>query len=324
MILRRRSFNLAQEIRDAMRWGNKKQAKPLVAGRDRSLAQANPQAVYSYHSYRAKPNVPERGGQRISAGTQQKTAKRRGLLLLPSRQRAVYWICFALIALCSAKVLVVVPQSRVVVTDNGANLGLPVAKYAQSADTALQSSLLNAIKPTVHASGIARDLERRYPELSSVVVAVPLIGNRPVVYVSAERPAFALDTGTGLYSISTEGYVLARLDSLPSDLIRLKEVGSREPKPGSRFLPGSTVVFAKIVAYQLVQAGYTIDYLSLPVNAPYEMDLQITGQPYIVRYNLQADALQQSGGAIATLKKLGSNRPGQYLDVRVPGRAYYR
>jgi hypothetical protein len=36
------------------------------------------------------------------------------------------------------------------------------------------------------------------------------------------------------------------------------------------------------------------------------------------------EVMQQSGGAVATLQQLGSTMPAQYVDMRVPGKAYYK
>lgn len=309
-----------------MRWGKKKQPKPLIAGRDRSVPRTPAQPVFSYHSYRAKPSLYERETIRTDAPRKRLAYAYNKIPWVASwRQGVVYWVCLMVIVLCAAKVLIVVPQSRIVVTDNQADVDLPQAEYAQYANRALRSNLLNTMKPTLNTNGIARNMEQKYPELSSVVVEVPLIGNRPVVYVAAEKPVFVLETTSQRYTISSSGYVLSELTmSAPSTLVRLKESSNRQPKPGSRYFAGSTVTFAGTLAYELTKAQYKVEYLELPTNAPYEIDVRLSGKPYLIRFNLQADVMQQSGGAIATLRQLGANEPKQYLDMRVLGRAYYK
>ena len=64
----------------------------------------------------------------------------------------------------------------------------------------------------------------------------------------------------------------------------------------------------------------------LPVGTS-ELDVKLTNQPYTVKFNLESGtARQQAGTFLATQAKLQSQNvtPGQYVDVRVGGRAYYK
>jgi hypothetical protein len=66
--------------------------------------------------------------------------------------------------------------------------------------------------------------------------------------------------------------------------------------------------------------------MSLPSNAN-ELDIQIAGQPYEVKFNLHSDKAREQAGTylatIASLQKQGIT-PSKYIDVRVDGRAYYQ
>jgi hypothetical protein len=80
----------------------------------------------------------------------------------------------------------------------------------------------------------------------------------------------------------------------------------------------------KTVHYQFAQTDIKVNALVLPAKKAYEVNARLEGKPYIIRFNLQEDALQQSGAAIATIEQFGSTVPTGYLDVRVPGRVYYK
>jgi hypothetical protein len=96
------------------------------------------------------------------------------------------------------------------------------------------------------------------------------------------------------------------------------------PRPGRQLLPSSTVGFAQTVAYQLNAAHLVASAFVLPANSPYELDARLEGKPYMIRFNLEADALTQCGAAIATIQQLSGVNPSSYVDVRVPGKVYYK
>jgi hypothetical protein len=243
-----------------------------------------------------------------------------------SAYTVVVGICTLVVVVCIVKLLSVSQSSKVVVsaTANHPVSQLAIESYTKAADALLKGSLLNRSKITLNTNGIESSLQKQFPELTSVVVTVPLVGNRLVIYVSPSKPAFVLQTGSGLYSIDAKGYVLTQLTTPTDGLVLLKETSSRTPKPGSQYLASSTMTFCSTVAYELEQGGVPLAYLDLPTSAPYELDAYVAAKPYYIRFNLQADAMQQSGAAVATLQQLGANTPGQYLDVRVSERAYYK
>jgi hypothetical protein len=153
---------------------------------------------------------------------------------------------------------------------------------------------------------------------------VPFLSSRPVLYIQPADPSLVLQTTQGNYALNQTGLVLSRLTHVPANVPVAVDQSGLTPRPGKQVLPGSTVLFAETVAYQFKAAQLTISTFVLPANAPYELDVRLAGRSYAVRFNLQADALTQSGAAIATLQQLGSAVPSQYIDVRVPGRAYYK
>ncbi len=308
-----------------MGWFNrKKQTTPLVPGRDRMSTSVKTRPVYSYYAGRT---VSEKAsGHTPQPRSVSSSAKPAARLRFLSAYAIVVMVCTLVVVICIVKLLAVSPDSKIIVS---AASDYPVSQlatesYARAANVLLRGSLLNRSKLTLNSNGIASSLQKRFPELTSVVVTVPIVGNRPVIYVAPSRPSFTLQTGNGLYSMDAKGFVLAQLTTPAAGLTVLKEASNRTPRPGSQYLASSTVAFCVTVAYELKQGGISVAYLNLPTTAPYELDAYVTAKPYYIRFNIQADALQQSGAAVATLQQLGANTPGQYLDVRVSERAYYK
>lgn len=303
---------------------NTKKAPPLVPGRDRTVMSGKTQPVYSYYAGRPisekARSVP---GQRTISAVKPTT---QGRARRVSAYTVVVLVCAIVVVVCIVKLLAVTPNSKIIVA---ASSDYPVSQlatdaYARAANTLLRGSFLNRSKLTLNSNGIASSLQKQFPELTSVVVTVPLVGNRPVIYVDPSKPAFAVETAGGSYSMDAKGYILARLSSSPASLTVLKETSSRTPRPGTQYLSSSTVSFCSTVSYELKQAGIPVAYLNLPAAAPYELDAYVSGKPFYIRFNIEDDAMQQSGAAVATLQQLGANTPGQYLDVRVSERVYYK
>lgn len=299
-------------------WGKRKKQEEAarIPGRDRAQPNAPSAPVYSYYARRA----PESRQNSQNRASQEDVPRKRS----PRLHRLLLIGYAAIILVCFVKITFVIPDSKVVVSGSYTATQLPVDSYAAAADSLMRGSVLNMSKITLDTNGIARQLEQKFPELSSVVVAVPVVGNRPVVYVSASEPAFILDTNSGQYTIDTSGFVLTQATAPTNALLRLREPSNRTVTPGKQYFAASTVHFASVVAYQLQKAGYEIDHLELPVASPYELDVYLKGKPYYIRFNLQENPEQQSGGAVATLSQIGKDAPKVYLDMRTPERAYFK
>lgn len=299
----------------------KKKAKPLVPGRDRSST-GSQRPAYSYYSVPRPAPTGDRSPVRREGRAPVTTRRRR-----VSGQHVVFVICSVLVVFSLGKVFAVSQESSIVLSaDTDTHItDAALDTYRATADELLAQSPLNRFKLTVDTYGIAAELKAQFPELESVVISLPILGNRPVVYVAPTTPVFALETPAGNYSVDKNGYVLARLTSQEQSLIILKDTSNRTPKPGEQYLASSITTFAATVHYELTQqSAGTIAYLDLPVSAPYELVAHLADAPYYIRFNLRADAMQQSGAVVATLGYLQGNTPSQYLDVRTPERAYYR
>lgn len=306
----------------------KKNKTPAKQGRapERQVQRGGrPSPAFSYYSsnrgselQRVRPGVRQEQVQ-----PPQKTERKRR----PVFSQLPFWLLVALVMVCAAKVLWLSTNPKVIIVGKSAvsaNYLQSSDVYADAAHRLLTSSFTSHTKLTVDLSGTAAALERQFPELQAVSLGVPLISSRPIVYVQIAQPTLVLQTGDGNYALNKSGVVLAKLSAVPGGIPLIADQSDARPMPGKQFLSSSTVAFVQTVAYQLTAAHIPVSVCTLPSGSPYELDAHITGQPYYIKFNLQADALKQSGAGIATLQQLGGNVPGSYLDVRVPGRVYYK
>jgi len=239
-----------------------------------------------------------------------------------------FWILLLVVVVCTIKILSLSNDPKVIVVgDNssGSNYLQSDAVYVVAAQKLLATSITNKSKLTVNTNGITQSLKREFPELADVSMSIPLVSNRPVVYIQPAVPSLVLQsTKDSNFAINDTGFVLSQLSSLPSGVPLVIDQSGLSPSPGRQLIPSGTVSFVKTVAYQFGAAHLTISSFVLPAGSPYELDAHLTGKPYAIRFNLENDALTQSGAAIATVQQLGGKVPSDYIDVRVPGRVYYK
>lgn len=241
--------------------------------------------------------------------------------------RLPVWLLAAVVVVCVVKILALSTSPKVVVVGRSATAASYLQSggvYATAAQKLLAHSFTNRSKLTVNLDAVSRGLKYDFPELQDVSIGVPLVGNRPVVYIQPAVPSLVVETTHGNYLLNGSGVVLAAVKHLPTAVPLAVDQSGLVPSLGKRLLPAATLSFMQVVSYQLAAAHLSLTTFVLPAGAPYELDVRVGGEPYVVRFSLEASALTQSGAAIATIQQLGSTVPSTYIDVRVPGRVYYK
>lgn len=222
------------------------------------------------------------------------------------------------------------PQVRMVGTANQAYFMHDMSAYQHVASEALGSSVLNRSKLSIDTAAIEDSLLKEYPELSHASVGLSPFSNRAVIHLQPHKPAMVLSSidntaylldinGRAIVSASdiTDGGELKVPTVLDKSGIRVER--------GVQALPGQVVTFVDQVTSTLNAADIEYGLLELPETAN-QLNVRLAGLPYYVKFNLQGDPRQQTGAFIAAKLRLDRDRatPSEYLDVRVPERAYYK
>jgi len=202
--------------------------------------------------------------------------------------------------------------------------------YQAAADRLLAASIWSRNKLTINTSKLEQQLTAQFPELASSHITLPLLAHRPLVYIDTAQPALLLTTADGTYLLDSTGKALltgAQLNRLSNrKLPMVNDQSGLRVQLNHQVITSQNVGFIETVVAQLTAKHAPIATMTLPATAS-ELDVQIAGQPYFVKFNLASnDARQQAGTYLATaaqLQKQGTI-PAQYIDVRVDGRAYYR
>jgi len=285
--------------------------------------------TFSYYASRRNQDEANRtteAARRLGQPNSQNIASSSGSQNGQSFLRTVSTWLMVLFALgMFAKIISLSPESRVIVVKNGAeNLAqIETPVYQKKANELIASSLLNRTKFTLDTKGVATAMQTHFPELQSVVVTVPLIGERPIVYVMPVKALVSIETNQGMYSLSDSGRVITRVASNNQGGVIIRDLSGVSPEVGKQLIPATTVSFIQRTIYQFEKAGLQAESITLPNASAYEVDLKLKSRASIVKMNLTEDPLRQSGAAIASIKQLGLSQP-TYVDVRVPGRVYYK
>jgi hypothetical protein len=305
----------------------KSKKPPEETGRRRPIpgSQSRP-ASFSYYS-QSQP----RGENTPTARRQPIPKPKTEVLHYVGQRFGVFIAIFATAALLISSVQVSRNPRIRIVNDTEVYRIHSDSLYQEALSRELQASWTNSNKITINTDQLALDLQKSYPELADVSVALPVLGQRPIAYLQMTRPSVLLvTTGGNAYVLDETGRVLApaaRVTNLDSfKLPTVTDNSGLNPEVGKLVLPGSTINFIRGVTYQLQSAHVAYDKLVLP-EASQELDVYLSGKSYLVKFNAHDDSAREQAGAFlavqARLDKQGS-LPASYIDVRLPGRAYYK
>lgn len=202
--------------------------------------------------------------------------------------------------------------------------------YAAAATKILTSSILNRNKITVSTNDLASRLTAQFPEIATIQVGLPLLTHRLSLTITNAEPVLILATANGSYALDAGGTALlsgAQLATLSSlNLPLVTDESSIKVSLRHQALTSDNINFILTVIAQLQARKLPLEALTLPGGAS-ELDVRLSGQPYYVKFNLASNSSrQQVGTFLAAYDRLqaAQTTPGQYIDVRVDGRAYYK
>lgn len=307
----------------------KKQAPQPERRRPISGPPQAPSAAFSYRAARSVRQDAARDTDRPDETALAARRKRRRSLLSNAR---VIGVTLAIVLFAVLDLMLGTTPKVVETGDSSGQIFLrSSAAYAAAADKLFAGSMFNRNKVTVDAKQISADMLREFPELTAVNVSLPFVGSQPVMYIQPATPKLILATqGSGTLVIDNEGRALINTSQVAGisklQLPTVTDQSGLSVQVGKSALTAANVSFITEVVGQLSAKGVTITSLTLPA-ASSELDVHVIGANYFIKFNLAVtDARQEAGTYLAVRNYLASHKqtPLAYVDVRVPGRAYYK
>lgn len=279
-------------------------------------------AAYHYSAKRSKADkLFDRGG---ATKEEIKSAK------MHRRAREIPTYFALLLILASVFYLASLSTAAQITVDGSQELLRDRSAIQPKANQVLSSSLLNRSKFTFQGDKVEAELRQAFPEFAEVDVSTPLFRHRPHVVITLARPAALLSTGTNIYLIDDQGRALfdttrnkPSFDT--SDLPLLQDQSTLNIEVGKTALSRTQVAYVQEVRAQTEQKGLKIESM-LMVSGGGELNVRFGGLPYYVKFNFFEDARKSTGTFLATKEKLDADKskPTEYIDVRIPERAYVK
>ncbi len=303
----------------------KKQTPHVPARNVRPQQTAN---VFSYYASRSSSDSSQ--GRRV-----EQPGKKKRLVVFDTRK----WLSYApslaagvIVAACLVYISTLSGQVKLQAI-GGDGKGMAAGQldaYVPEVRAIFNESIYTKSKLLINTDEVARKIQDKFPELGEVSIILPLVGRRPIVQVNPTEPALILVTHTDSFVIDESGRTISKASDVDSSirdkLPVLQDESGLSLERGEYALPEGTVAFVREVAMQLADKGHKIRSMSLPPVAN-EMHLRLeSGPSYYVKFDLAGESRVQAGALIATKEKLEQDgvAPQEYLDVRVPGKVYYK
>lgn len=272
--------------------------------------------IYAYRSLRDERGAEPRVTQRSVQGSSKKQ-------LLIRRVTLVLCLLVLLFGLWLK------PTPKVTIIKIPGTIARDQAYYETEIRRVWAKKLSNQSKVTIRADKLSRDFMSQFPELETVRVELPLVGQLPNVVVSPGKPVLLLVTQRGAFYVANNGRTMVR-----SDFVRANELGSiptvRDdsglvPEPGKPALPLAQMQTIISVIQLAQEANIDLESVTLPL-LPNELDLVVKGSGYTVKFALDQPPEQGIGALIALRNKFKTDgiQPTAYVDLRVPDKAFYK
>lgn len=306
-----------------------RQNSDMPRSRDRSaVSRSESPRSASVFSYYANRDISDSARIRDTEQVEQleRPRKRRWFTLRNVLTSIAVIIVFAVMISLNSKPKVVI------LGDSSSQFALQDQKaYQKDVSDILSTSLSNGNKITFDASSVANKLISMHPELHAASISLPFFGRTATVYIQPSIPQIVLSTlHDGQVVLGSSGVVLGAYTShmqLPSSraVPIIEDQSGYSVQRGRIALPSQSVTFISQIAGQLYSKSIVAQIWTLSPDGN-ELDVKVSGMPYIVKFNLQGEARVQAGNFLAAKNYLDSKqiKPAQYIDARVIGKVFYK
>lgn len=290
----------------------------------RSAQKPEPNKVFSYHAARNLSEYGERNRLRPEMAVDVRSRKKNVFAA-----RIPFVLAVLVLLGCVGYNLLLSTEPRIIMagSDESAVLLRDQEAYETVATKVLEASPLNRSKVTFQTGDVSRELNDAFPELSRIDVSLPLLGQRPLVYIEPAEPVLVLVAQDGTsYALDLQGRIISTdVRRVPDSVPYVNDQAGLELRLGSQALPSNSVAYILEILHQLKARNIATESIALPAGV-HELQLWPNGADYYVRLSLREDARQQVGTYIALREYLQDNdiKPSRYVDVRVGERVYYR
>lgn len=204
------------------------------------------------------------------------------------------------------------------------------SSYEQEIDKQLKSSIFYRDKITFSSDNLSKSIREQFPEVNDIKIIIPLLRHRPIIEISLAKPTAKLVTAQKTYILDEEGralfeekYASAQLNT--DTLLTINDNSDNEIKLGKPALTERQIAYIREVIGQTSAKGFKPRAFALSGGGT-AVDVRFEGLDYFVKFSFEADPKQSSGAFVAVSKhfKQSGGHPQQYIDLRIPEKAFIR
>lgn len=251
----------------------------------------------------------------------------RNMLLRRFKQAPFIIGAFTAVAVAVYFSLLLAPPKIVIKDDAGPiRANAPYASFVSS----ITDNIGSRTKLSINRQEITEKLQARFPELENIEISTPLFANRAVIETKIARPEVLLKNGTDSFLLNNRGVALLNTTkeqtSLKTDkIVTVTDQSSLQAEIGKQALTSNQVAFIREINWQAQAKKLGIDTITIKARGG-ELEVRHTGVPYMVKYNLNEDARKSFGTFYSTKEYIEEKNisPAEYMDVRIPERAYIK
>ncbi len=205
--------------------------------------------------------------------------------------------------------------------------------YQNAASVALKKSILNRSKLLFQQTAFENTLKQEFPEISQVKPVIPIGGRDLAVIITVSEPFAVVSSGLNTGIVNKEGVLVVKnTKNIPEGLLTLRFTDEQSNfDVGNRIFTSDELKTLKKLETEMntltFKDGSTADIKDILFNVSEgQLEAQLQNKPFYIRLSTFSEGDQQIGGAKATLKQLDNEDalPAEYIDVRVPGRAFVK
>lgn len=304
----------------------KKRTQEDAPNRRRTQIDAKSNKVFSYYAnrnpYEGARNTGRQDKETTATSKRAGQSKKTGQLLIVGLSLVALLIIAAYNATLTSELSVHVngkPEDRLLLR--------PVQEYQSAAQNILAENASNKTKITIDTDSITNSLLKDHPELSTAVVALPLVGRTATLELTPTPVAARLIASNGQgYVLGSDGRAISTdIDAASVSSPIVTDQSGLAITVGSQVLPRDDMRFIVRLQHQFTGQNQKIESFVLPA-AGRQLHVKLVGVPYYIKFSFESDVLQQVGAYQSVRKKLDREgvMPAQYIDVRVGDRAYYK
>lgn len=276
------------------------------------------QPVFSYSSTRKQPQTPyDRGSDK------------KNKVAVPGRLSTLEKIQYgfgAVLLLAGIFYLTSLDSNAQIKVEGARSFPRDNAEYEHTVQDALKSSVLNRNKLTLNSKALEEKVKSAYPEIRLVEVKTSLLRHRPVIVVQLAEPTVRLVTPSSVYVLDEEGRALfdASRQTAAFNVDQLTPINDNSGHQIDIGKPAVTelqIAYVREVIGQFKSKNIPIEKMKLE-GGGLELHVTLKDVNHFIKFSFLADARTSSGAYIALREK---NVPiSQYVDVRIPDRAYVK